>query len=307
MARRSVTRLVRCLALCAVTFALAPPARADEDKATARELFRAAEVAFGRGEYRAAALAFEAANEKVPSGGAMYNAGVAWGRAGEPARAADALSRALASRELTDARLADAQRQLAALEKRLGVLHVVAPAGTAFTVAHLRNARAPRTAFLAPGEHPVHVVRPDGRTEIRVIRLAPAQRSKLDLNEEPLEEGPPGVAPAGHVAPAARTAASKPPWGFVLLGAGAVSAGTGVYLLTRGLSARDEFEDSNRTDRGAHDRAIRYRTWSTVTLLAGVAFAGTGTVLLLSPPGGSEGGGVSLGLGPGSLAVRGTL
>lgn len=302
MARSSVTQLARCLALGALIVAAAPPAHADEDKATARELFRAAEAAFSRGEYRAAALAFEAADEKSPSGGAMYNAGVAWDKAGEPARAADALARALASGELTDARLADARRQLAALEKRLGLLSVVAPAGTTFTVAHTKDGRAPGKVHLAPGEHPVRIVRPSGQRETRVIRVTPAQQSKLDLNDEPIEEAT-GAPLTRDVAPKTPSASSAPPWGWILVGAGAASAGAGVYLLTRGVSARDDFDHSNRTDQDAHDRAITYRTWSTVALLGGIALAGTGTILVLTAPGGSERGGVSVSVGPGSVTV----
>jgi hypothetical protein len=75
----------------------------------------------------------------------------------------------------------------------------------------------------------------------------------------------------------------------VLVSAGALSLGTGAFLLGRGLSARDDFEASGRTDADAHDRAVSYRTWSTVTLFGGGALAGAGVVLLLTSPSSPEG------------------
>ena len=174
MRKCSVPLLAACLTLCAIT-----PARAEEDKTAARELFRAGEAAFTRHEYRAAALAFEAADEKAASGGAMYNAAVAWLEAGEPARAADAFERALASGELLDGRLGDAKKRLAALERKLGVLVVTGPATVSITVAHLTGARPPRRVHLRPGDHVVHASLANGEHETRVVRVVAARETKV--------------------------------------------------------------------------------------------------------------------------------
>lgn len=305
----SVPLLAACLTLCAVT-----PARAEEDKTAARELFRAGEAAFTRHEYRAAALAFEAADEKAASGGAMYNAAIAWLQAGEPARAADAFERALGSGELLDGRLGDARKRLAALERKLGVLVVTGPATVSITVAHLTGARPPRRVHLRPGDHVVHTSLANGERATRVVRVLAAQETKLAVGdsassdpEEPARPADEQLGPANDTRAEARSSGS--PLGWILVSAGAASALTGVFLLSRGLSARDRFEDSGRTDVDAHDRAIRYRTWSTVTLFGGAALAGTGAVLLLTS--GKESGRpvaaarLSLELGPGSVSLVG--
>ncbi len=309
MRKCSVPLLAACLTLCAVT-----PARAEPDKSAARELFRAGEAAFTRHQYRAAALAFEAADEKAASGGSMYNAAIAWLQAGEPARAADAFERALASGELLDGRLGDAQKRLAALERKLGVLVVTGPATVSITVAHLTGARPPRRVHLRPGNHVVHSSLANGEHATRVVRVVAAQETKVAIGAptssgpaEPTRPTKKQPAPASDARAQARSSSS--PLGWILVSAGAASALTGAFRLTRGLSARDKFEDSDRIDSDAHDRAIRYRTWSTVTLFGGAALAGTGAVLLLTtekesgrPAGAAR---LSLAVGVGSVSLVG--
>ncbi|MBK7585609.1 MAG: hypothetical protein IPI67_36170 [Myxococcales bacterium] len=286
-------RLVALFAGC-VAHSLAAPAWADDEKAAAREIFRAAEAAFSRGEYRAAALAFEAADERSPNGGAAYNAARAWEKAGDEPRAADAFERALRSGELVDARLADAQKRLAALSPRLGVLVIDGPPKARVSVGSLEDAPAPRRLHLTPGEYPVHVRWASGKRQTHQVRVSAGREQTLGLggaeavvrdaphpveHEQPLRE---------HRTSADEGRAGSGPWGWLLLSAGALSMGTGAVLLNRGLSARDEFEASGRTDAGAHDRALGYRTWSSVTLFGGGALVGAGVAVLLVSPRPSE-------------------
>ena len=307
MSKGSAALFAVCLVLARAT-----SANAQDDKSAARELFRAGEVAFSRNEYRAAAIAFEAANEKSPNGGAMYNAGVAWTRASEPTRAADAFETALDGGTLPDGQLGDARTRRGALERRLGVLVVAGPAGSSFTVGHVNEARPPRRVHLRPGQHLVRLRLASGEREARVIRIFAAGVTKLSLDAPPPPEPGEPPPPLPHRAPASvggdsGTRSDGATLGWVLVSAGAVSAGAGVVLLTRGLSERDAFERSDRTDTTAHDRAISYRTWSTVTLFGGAALCGTGAVLLLTgkPEPGAPRVSLTVGAGSVSLVARG--
>ena len=278
MHRRLVTLFAAC---CALLMTL--PATADDDKATAREIFRAAESAFGRGEYRAAALAFEAAEARSPSGGAAYNAAIAWERAAEPGRAADALERALRSGELVNARLADANQRLAALEPALAVLVIDGPPSAFVSVGPLKDAAAPRRLHLAPREHSVRVRWQDGRRETFTVQLSPGKNQTLTLgvprSSKRRSSGGRHETASRPTAPEASSGFGVP-WGWMLVSAGTLSATTGAILLGQGLSARDDFEGSGRTDAGARDRALSYRTWSTAALIGGGALIGSGTLVL---------------------------
>ena len=79
----TVTKLGRLLLLLAVL--LWPAGAVADDRAVAAETFRAAEKAYQRGDHRAAAVAFEASHQMAPHGAALYNAGLAWQAADEPA------------------------------------------------------------------------------------------------------------------------------------------------------------------------------------------------------------------------------
>src|SRR5262249_47150270 len=72
----------------------------DEDRTLAMARFRAASEAYGRGEYAAAARAFEESYRLVPRAAAVYNAARAWQAAGERARAADDYEAALKRTDL---------------------------------------------------------------------------------------------------------------------------------------------------------------------------------------------------------------
>src|SRR4051812_18908720 len=80
LALRPLARAALALALLLVVLGAA---RADDNAATAAELFRTASAAFARGEYRAAAIGFEEANRRASYAATLYNAALAWSAAGE--------------------------------------------------------------------------------------------------------------------------------------------------------------------------------------------------------------------------------
>ncbi len=144
-------RGVAALGFCVVLGSLGAtrPARADE--ASAAETFRAGAAAYARGEYRAAALAFEAAFHEQPHAAALYNAGRSWAAAGAQSRAADAYAAALQASGLDSAQEADSRARLEELEAALGTVQVTAPAGALVSLEHVERAPAPVLVHVTPG------------------------------------------------------------------------------------------------------------------------------------------------------------
>jgi hypothetical protein len=75
-----------------------------------------------------------------------------------------------------------------------------------------------------------------------------------------------------------------PTLGWVALGTG-VAFGVGAVVLgASALSARDDWNASQLTDRSAHDRAVTFRTLTNVAWVGAAAFGVTGVVLLVASP-----------------------
>ncbi len=259
------------------------PASAAEERSAAREIFDAAQKLFVSKNFRAAALAFESAAEKEPAGGAHYAAGVSWHEAGEPARAADNLTRALGFDDLDAHMQKDAQARLETLKRSVGRIRVNAPRGTRVSVAHVQSATPPVELFAAPADQLVKVVWPSGYASSHLVSVTAGQRVDLDLSER--DE------PRGWETEAARTQrverapeSDLPIWGWVAVGAGGALALAGGVLLANGVSARDDFRESGRTDQDARDRAVSLRTWGNVLLIGGVVCAAGGLTLVVMAP-----------------------
>jgi hypothetical protein len=71
-------------------------------------------------------------------------------------------------------------------------------------------------------------------------------------------------------------------WGWVAVGAAVVAAGAGTYFGLKTLSANDEFEDSDRQNDDAHERAVTARTMSNVFFGVAIVSGAIGVVLLLT-------------------------
>src|SRR5688572_22296764 len=87
--------------------------------AEARSQYQLGTQAFQAKKYSEAALHFESAASFRPHAVALYTAGLAWDLANNPARAADAYSRALDVPGLDAKQSATAKDRVAALEKSL--------------------------------------------------------------------------------------------------------------------------------------------------------------------------------------------
>jgi tetratricopeptide (TPR) repeat protein len=101
-----------------------PPAQEDAARTEAAKRFAEGLRAYDRGDYRAAALSFEAAERLAPHVDAVWNAARAWARAGEAPRAATLYARYLRESPADADGRALAQQQLDVLARKLGRIDV---------------------------------------------------------------------------------------------------------------------------------------------------------------------------------------
>lgn len=275
-----------CLALLLVGAVLGPvpEARAEEPVQAAEDLFQAGVAAYGRGEFTAAARAFEAANDKAPRGATILNAARAWDAAKDGPRAADAYASALRIGGLSEPERAEAERRSTQLEHGLGTLDVAGASGTAVSVAHVEGAVSPISIHLEPGRHEVELVDSNGKRSTKSVQLRAGERLTLEL-PEPERQATVQSRPSRHPPPRAAShheAPSASPLPWVLLGGGVVAAGVATYLGISALDARDTYVESNRRDVDAYDRAKSLRLWTNVAWGASLVLGGSGALLLLT-------------------------
>ncbi len=256
----------------------------------AAELFQQAEAAFNNQEYERAAQLFEGADREAPHASVVYNAAVSWDHAQRRARAAQAYQRALQRDDLDPAQARDAEQRLAALGEELGYLQVTKPVGAFVSVAHAQRMPIPAGIYLEPGEYEVIAEDATGKRASRRINVARRRRMRLDLSAALPAPSQPEPAPALPPEPATpqppETSANDTQAiiGWVMVGVGVVAAGTATYLGLRALSAKERYEESGFTSRGAYDEAVDFRLGSNVAWGGAAAFGATGLVLVFTAP-----------------------
>ncbi len=313
-------RLLRALlVMTAMSFA-----GASASAATPEELFKAGTAASERGDYEAAARAFDEAYALEPFAITKYNAAENWyevagGR--EAARAADAYRVALeaddrageARLKLAPALRGRATKRLAELAQRLCLVEATAPVGARITVDRIEGLRVPTSFHLAPGTYEVTGTVDDTR---RSVKIACRAGEAVPVSF-PTERGPVVSRPAAPEAPEAPDAPAGPGGvdghlvgGIATMVAGGAFAGVAIGLGVRTLSLRDEFVETGSTNADLRDEAVLSKTLTTVSwVVSGVAH-GVGLVVILTSPSvsgassqaSSAGPRWSLGLGP--QAVR---
>jgi hypothetical protein len=268
----------------------ASSALADTEQAIAAEFFQAGTAAFERKDYKAAARSFEEAYRHVPRAEALFNAGLAWVGAGEPARAADAFDASLARGELNPSDTAQARKRLADLEAKLGVIGVDAPAGALASVAHADRTRIPARIHVSAGDYTVTIVGNDGAKADAVAHVTAGTTTHLTVDlptpVHPAAE-PPVAPPAPHPtveAPLPRATVPDRTWAWVALGGAVVFGGTAIGLGIGALDARNAFVAGGETDAGQHDKAASLQLWTNVALTAAAVAGAVGVVLLAFPP-----------------------
>lgn len=273
-------------ALVGASLAVSSTALAADDTEEAAHRFQEGTRAFGRRDFRAAARAFDEANARAPRGATLVNAGQAWQAAGERAIAADRFFAALRTGELSKRRAEEIQAKLRELERRLGVLQLTAPEGARVSIAHVNDEETPLRIHLAPGTHQATVV-VGARQASRLLAVEAGSEVTvfLDVDPAPVEKRDPSLSlPARQDRNSTTAGTTQRVLGWSSIGLGAALAGTAVGLGLSALSARDDYEASNRTDRDRYDEATTLRTWTNVAWAGAAVAVAAGVVLVLTAP-----------------------
>jgi hypothetical protein len=255
----------------------------------AAALDKKAREAFENKDFAGAAAAFEEAYAFRPHPSTKYNAAFAWEKAGDKPRAADAYEAALNADGLDAKRSEAARSRLSVLKPQLAYIIVEKPIGGTVSVEHAKDVPIPARIHLDPGSHTVVVRRSNGTSVEQALSLKAGSTTPVIVEddssaalEKPEPEKPKEPEKKPPPAPADGGSCSSCTWGWVAIGGAVVAAGAGAYFGLKTLSANDEFEDSNRTDQDAHDRAVSSRTLSNVMFGVAAVAGGVGLYLVLT-------------------------
>lgn len=271
------------MALALTAGVVAPESAQAKPKAS--EAFDEGLRLFKHGAYAAAAKSFYAAHRAKPHPFALYNAGLAWELAGEPARAATAYAWAL-ELDLEDKARRDAKKRLDRLAPLLGRVEVAVPDGSILRASPFVVHRTSVVFYFEPGERRIEVEFPDGSTKTRTITAAAGETEVVlfeqahDASKAQTPERPPRRPPKRE-RPAPEDHSEERTLGWIALGAAGVAAGVAVVLGLEALSARDDYNASNHRDKKARDRADSYKLWTNVAWGTSAALGVTGGVFLL--------------------------
>ncbi len=276
---RRITSMVLASAMAITLLVQSPLARGQDPRATAAEFFRVGKESFQHGDFRAAALAFEEADRRAPHAITVYNAGLAWDGAGDGPRAADTYKEALDRGGLSGAFDAHAKERLEDIEKKLGLVGVKAPPGAVVSAAHAIRRPAPVVVHVVPGTIEVLAELPRSESkgasepgrEVRRKRIDVRAGERVEVVFEDTKTSP--VSPSGS---------GSAVWAWIAVGGAVGAAGIGSVLGVRGLSARDDFEASGRTDSSARDAAIALRTGANVAFGIAIVVGVVGVIALLA-------------------------
>ncbi|MBS2018262.1 MAG: hypothetical protein JST00_35660 [Deltaproteobacteria bacterium] len=262
--------------LAAPRTSFAAPTEGDPRRAA--EAFRAAQLAFGRGEFTQAGALFEAANRISPHPATMLDAAEAWELGGQPARAADACDAVVAMG--TAPYVANAQARLARLKTKLGSLRLSGASTWVVRVDGAEEIRPPKSVWLSPGSHTMEIAGRSGTTR-RAVELAAGAVTDVALGSDEAPRAAPADREASSRPPPATTAmptSSGPPaLAIVALGVSTVCIGGAVYFGVRTLDAQDSFDRNPTFD--ARDDFYRAKTLTNVAIGVGAAAAIAGIAL----------------------------
>lgn len=286
---RVLFRLLACIGAIWALLVVTTPARSEPREAEAAELERQAREDFSAGQFAEAGEKFDAADRLAPHPELRFNSAVAWEKAKEPARAADAYERALRRGGLDDKHVRRAQASLAGLKETLGYVKVMKPTGGSVSVAHVARAPVPVQFHLVPGEYQLELEAPDGTRATRPLSVRAGEvvafegevGSSATVTAAPRKTKSEAPSPRPRETPATG-GSSRSTWGWVSLGLGAAFAGAAVFFGTQTLDAADDYEASGYRDASARERGVRNRALTNVALAASVVGLGAGTYLLLS-------------------------
>jgi hypothetical protein len=306
-------------------FAVAPHARAEpsaDDKKAAQASFVEGQRAFRSNDYRHAAESFEEAYRRAPHYAPLWNAGRAWHRAGDLARAANLYARYL--REAPPA-APDRDRALEALKElqpRIGRIDVHATDVSEVTV---DGDRVDGDAvYVVPGAHVVEGKTPAHET-VRVaqsvaagegvsVALVPPVASATPAVVEPAtpvpppDSQPPATPRPDAPAPAARTGAKGLSPVFAIVG-GVLTLAAGGVTVWSGLdtsSKKREYLDDQTQAKYDSGKAAQLRT-NVLLGATGALFVATGVTAVFFTNWSGSREGVAVRIGPGGVSLQGSL
>jgi hypothetical protein len=303
------------------------------NRAAAEALFNQGRQLMTAGKYVEACPKFEASQKLDPGLGTMLNLAECYEKTGRTAsawaeyREAIPLARAAGSKTRQDL----ATERAKALEERLSTLTIRAMVGDDPTAqlevrrdgVALQPAELGSPIPVDPGEHTIEAVAPGKQPWSQKVQVG-ADAAKVQIDIPALQSHPGSTPPAATPAVTTTTTPSAPPadkpasgsamrtTGIVLGGAGIVGIGVGAFF---GLQASSKWSDAKEkcTDYpygcGAEGVDLRSSahsaaTVSTVGFVAGGALLAAGAVLYFTAPKQQS---VALGVGPGSLLVKGAF
>jgi len=277
MTSRFVRMLVLVLTIASSAFA---------EREAAKELFRSGRAAYERGDYLAAAHSFEQAYGEDATAEALYNAGLSWQSAGRSARAANHYRRALALGGLDASLAREAERAITELRQKLALIQVEAADGSV-SIADYDNVPLPAEIFVEPGSHAVRLHRKNGTESVQNVTVAAGATTRVAFAiPAPTTQPKPLVPKRQRANPPADTgtgfASTQRALAWTAVGLSVVASGAAIFLGTRAVSARDDWVDSDLTDRDAYDRAHRLKNWTNIAWVGALVFGTTGVTLLLT-------------------------
>jgi len=273
----------RLLSTIAVAvFALSAPAEAAPTDAHARaaESFNQARDAFRRGEYAAAAAAFEQAAHFEPHPAPLLNAAEAWERAGELVRSLTDCDQVLAMTDLAAEHRVVAEQCRDRLDPKVSTIDVSGPPTFTMRLDGGNAQMLPARVRVLAGHHTVTLQHVTTRTtRIENLDLAAGEHRAVVAEEPPPAPArpPSDTAPARRALPVTFWVASG---GAVV--AGAVAATFGVLT----VQSKSAFEDSP----SAHAADVFDRNKLTTNVALGVTAVAVvaAVVLFLTAPEGSR-------------------
>ncbi len=281
----------RALLAC---FLVAMPAYADEDrpepdasaKKEAAQKFRAAEKAFKRHDYEAAAQGFEAAYEIAPHPAALFNAATAHQKAGRLSRAANLCARYLRDAPDTDPRRDKANALIGELTPKLGRVKIQASGASEVALDGTRPDL--EITYVDPGDHVVTGSFGDkgAKREISVVAgslvrvvLEPPRPDKGSGLVEEGSDGDPDLdaRDARRDDAAEKNKPLSPTWFYVGTGATILLGGITVWSGLDTNKARDAF-DQNPTPDGLDSGRSKQTRTNVLLGATAVAAVATGTI-----------------------------
>ncbi|HVH45592.1 MAG TPA: hypothetical protein VM925_24730 [Labilithrix sp.] len=253
------------------------------DSKRAAQSFAVGKSAFARGDFSAAAAAFEQAALYAPHPAPLLNAAEAWELAGNHVRAAQMCDRVLETKNI-DAKYRDAAvQQLSRVVPRIATVDVKVPDGTRLNVEGERDDVVGRKIRLTPGAHKITATYRGGETRSENVSLPAGELKELDMmNPSP---PPPPEPPAPEPPPEKKPATtSGPPAGaWIAFSIAAVTGGVATFYGLRTIDARDQFDAKPSIQTRDDFNSARLMT----NVFVGVAAASAivGVVLWIAAPG----------------------